>query len=103
MVCLFGQRFLDCPMSVSLAVQSPAAILARVVSPVKSKMTPAAAESILMMKFSASDLRKMNSLLEASKADTLTDDQAAELENYRTVGHLIDFMQSQARQALRKH
>ena len=89
-------------MLASPAIQSPAAILERVLSPVKSKMTPAAAESILMMKFSVGDIRKMNALLESSKADTLTDDQAAELENYRTVGHLIDFMQSQARQALRR-
>jgi hypothetical protein len=89
-------------MSATIAVQSPAAILERVIKPAKATMTPAAAKSILMMKFTPADLRKMNALLQSSKEDALTQDEASELENYRTVGHLIDFMQSQARQVLRR-
>ena len=42
----------------------------------------------------------MNRLLAAARADKLTPAQAAELENYRNVGRMVDIVQSEARQSL---
>ncbi len=63
-------------------------------------MTRAAARSLLQLKFSPADQRRMSRLLAAAQADKLTPAQAAELENYRNVGRMVDLVQSQARQSL---
>ena len=85
------------------SVLSPnsADIIHRAFGPTKRRMMPAAAEFILSIKFSTSDKRRMNELLEALKDDLLTEDQASELENYRNAGYIIDVLHSQARQAMR--
>lgn len=61
-------------------------------------MTRAAAKSLLQFKFSPADQRQMNRLLAAAQSGSLTPDQAAELENYRKVGRMIDLVQSEAKQ-----
>lgn len=63
-------------------------------------MTPAIAQAVLALKFPAADIRQMNQLLQATKDDVLTPDQAVALENYRTVGRMLDLMHIQARRAL---
>ena len=79
---------------------SQSAILERVVRPARTGMTRAAARSLLQLKFSPADQRRMSRLLAAAQADKLTPAQAAELENYRNVGRMVDLVQSQARQSL---
>ncbi len=86
----------------ALAAQSPSSIFERVVRPTKSAMTPAIAQAVLALKFAAADIRQMNQLLQATKDDMLTPDQAVALENYRTVGRMLDLMHIQARCALGK-
>jgi hypothetical protein len=86
----------------ALAAQSPSSIFERIVRPTKSVMTPAIAQAVLALKFPAADVRQMNRLLQASKDEVLTPDQAVALENYRTVGRMLDLMQIQARRALGK-
>jgi hypothetical protein len=80
--------------------QSQSAILERVVRPARNGMTRTAAKSLLRFKFSAADQRRMSRLLAAAQAGNLTPNQAAELENYRNVGRMIDLVQSEARQML---
>ena len=63
-------------------------------------MTPAIAQAVLALKFPAADIRRMNQLLQATKDDALTPDQAVALENYRTVGRMLDLLHLQARKAL---
>ena len=84
----------------ALAAQSPSSIFERVVRPAKSMMTPAIAQAVLALKFPAADIRRMNQLLQATKDDALTPDQAVALENYRTVGRMLDLLHLQARKAL---
>ncbi len=65
-------------------------------------MTPAVAQAVLTLKLPTADIRQMNKLLQATKDDSLTPDQAVALENYRTVGRMLDLMHLQARRALGK-
>jgi hypothetical protein len=80
--------------------RSQSAILERVVRPARAGMTRAAAKSLLQLKFSLADQRRMSRLLAAARTDKFTPAQAAELENYRNVGRMVDLMHSQARQTL---
>ena len=86
----------------ALAAQSPSSIFERIVRPAKSVMTPAIAQAVLALRFPAADIRRMNQLLHATKNDALTLDQAVALENYRTVGRMLDLLHLQARRALGK-
>jgi hypothetical protein len=83
----------------ALAAQSPSSIFERVVRPVKAMMTPEIAQAVLALKFPAVDIRRMNQLLQATKDDALTPDQAVALDNYR---RMLDLLHLQARRALRK-
>ena len=65
-------------------------------------MTPAIAQAVLALRFPAADIRQMNKLLQATKDDALTPDQAIALDNYRTVGRMLDLLHLQAKRALGK-
>lgn len=75
-------------------------ILSRVIGAENPDFTPAAARSILRLKFEASDRVRMDELAEKSRTGTLSDIEATQLEAYLFVGSILDLMQSRARQTL---
>jgi len=80
--------------------KSEAAILDRVFRPNTGDWPRAAAEAILSIGFDPSDRERMAQLLESAKQDTLSREQAEELEHYRHVGRLLELMKSRARCSL---
>ena len=87
-------------MSVALD-NSEAAIFARVVSPDNANLSPDAANSILQITFPAADRSRMNVLAAKAREGSLTDNESAELENYRHVGRLLEVLKSKARLSLK--
>jgi hypothetical protein len=80
---------------------SEAAIFSRVVSPDNANLSPDAANSILQITFPAADRERMNLLAEKSRDGALSEAEAAELENYRHVGRLLEVLKSKARLSLK--
>ena len=87
-------------MSTSIASRE-LAIWRRVIRPETAGWKPAGAEAILHLDFQADDHERMAELLERAKEGALTEDEAAELENYRHVGTTLELMQSRARLCLK--
>jgi len=85
-------------MSISI---SETAILSRVFKPSQGDLPPAAAEALLQLDFDPSDLARMHELAEKNQAGELIDTEFAELENYRSVGRLLDIVRSKARLSIR--
>lgn len=86
----------------STTTESPElAIWRRVIRPDTAGWTPAGAEAILHLDFQEGDHERMAELLERAKGGALSDDEAAELENYRHVGTTLELMQSRARLCLK--
>lgn len=77
------------------------AIWRRVIRPEMAGWTRDGAEAILQLDFQEGDQRRMTELLERAKAGELSQDEAAELENYRHVGTTLELMQSRARLCLK--
>jgi hypothetical protein len=66
------------------------------------RMTPEAARAILKLKFSRTQINRMNQLAAMAREGTLTPAQRQEAEWYDQVGIILDIMQSRARQSLAK-
>lgn len=82
------------------SISSQSAILERAVQPAANGLTRGAAEALLRLKFSPADHRRMARLLATAQSGELTADQAAELENYRNAGRMLDLLHCKARQQL---
>lgn len=84
-----------------IAQGTQAAILDRVIQPGEGGWNKAAARSILDLQFKEKDVKRMAKLLERNQEGDLSADEAIELDNYRSIGRLIDLMKSRARQSLK--
>jgi len=82
---------------------SAAAILSRLISTENDIVTPAAAEGWLGIKFEQRELDRMHELAVRNQDGLLTPRERTEMENYRSVGFLLDLMHSKARLILKKH
>ena len=83
-------------------ITSEAAILSRVIRPESGTWSRQAAESILEFDFPPADVRRMNALAAKARQEALSAAEAAELENYRDVGRLLELLQSKARLSLKR-
>ena len=63
--------------------------------------TPAAAESLLKLEFSAADRERMSELAAKARAGTLTATEEAEADTFERLGCVLDILHSNARRALR--
>ena len=81
---------------------SETAILSRAIEPESSTLSPEAARSILQITLSEADCRRLDELAAKTREDSLTPDERVELDNYRSVGRLLELMQSKARLSLKK-
>jgi hypothetical protein len=80
---------------------SESAIWARVIEPEKNGLAPAAARSLLKLRFSAWDVARMNALALKNQEGLLTDAERQELENYVKVGDVLSLLHLKARKALK--
>ncbi len=85
----------------SVTFSSHTDILSRVIVPEKGDLSAEAAESILRLKFDQADLDRMHLLAARSQSGELTPDEAAELDRYRHVGHMLDMLHSKARRSIK--
>ena len=79
---------------------SQAAILDRVIQPGQGGWSKAAARSILDLQFKDTDLKRLAKLMERNQGGEITADESIELDNYRSIGRLIDLMKTRAPQSL---
>jgi hypothetical protein len=85
----------------SVVENSEAAIFSRVVSPDNANLSRDAANALLQITFPSADVERMNILAEKAREGGLSDEEAAELENYRHVGRLLEVLKSKARLSLK--
>ena len=89
------------PLMTAIALAaSSAAIWERAIQPSRRSLDRAAAKAILALKLSARDLNRADVLAGKACAGTLTSEEAAELENYRSVGTALEFLKAKARLTL---
>ena len=75
-----------------------AAIWERILQPDK----PEKARAILDFRFSEADVDRMNGLAAKAREGTLSNEEAAELDDYEQIGIILSIMQSKARMALKQ-
>jgi hypothetical protein len=86
----------------STVENSEAAIWNRVVDPEAGDLAREAAESLLRIHLPEADRQRVNELAEKARLGILSASEAAELENYRHVGRLLELLKSKARQSLKR-
>lgn len=77
-------------------------IFDRVVSRGLDDLSPDVARALLRMKFSRSELDRIQELNAGARAGALSDAQWAELEGYLQLGSLLTLMHSKARLAIKR-
>jgi hypothetical protein len=90
-------------MSTAHVNASEVAILKRILRPSASTFSTEVARAILEMDFDEVDKLRMRELSAKARAGTLTAIEEAEAEKYERIGHLLNVMQSTARQSLQCH
>ena len=77
-----------------------AEILSRIVRPEAGGWSAAAAEAILSLRLPESDCQRATVLAARAADGSLSDEDAAELDGYRTAGRLLELLKSRARLSL---
>ena len=86
------------------ALNTDAAIIARVVHPDEADLTEGAAEAVLkIFRLDQSDQDRLRVLLVKNQDDALAPAEKEELENYLRVSLFVDLMHAKARFSLKKH
>ena len=88
--------------SVEETTISEADILADVIRPAGSGLSPEAARDMLQWKFSDTAVARMNQLADRNDKGTITKADRDELQKYLRVGNLINLLQAKARLALKQ-
>jgi hypothetical protein len=78
------------------------AVLSRVIRPERDDLSPDAARSILNLSFEQADLDRMHELAVKGQEGELTEEEQAQVAEYRQVGLLLDLLKSKARLSLKK-
>ena len=68
--------------------------------PTGDPIRPELASLILNLKFSESDIERMNLLAAKAQSGELSDAEAGEMDNFRRIGHQMALMHSKARKSL---
>jgi hypothetical protein len=80
---------------------SEAAIWKRVIEPEKNGLSPAAARSLLKLRFSKADKDRMNYLARKNQEGLLSTSEREELEGYVKVGDVLSLLHLKARKSLK--
>jgi len=83
--------------------KTASAIWSRIVRPERGTLTPEVARALLKLDFDADDRRRVDFLSSKAAAETLSDEERAELEEYVRVNNELMILQSKARLSLRGH
>ncbi len=78
------------------------AIWERAIQPARRSLDAASARALLNLKLSKRDLDRSDVLAVRAAQGKLTDEEATELESYRSVGTALEFLKSKARRSLAK-
>jgi hypothetical protein len=78
-----------------------AEILARSIVPEEGNLPIEAARAILRFRLAQADWERVNTLAAKARADTLTPEERAELDEYERITCLLELMQSKARLSLK--
>jgi hypothetical protein len=87
-------------MSAVTARTTEAQIWTRIVQPDEDLLSPAAAESLLRLKFAEQDIARMNDLAEKNRQGLLTEEERKDLESYVRVGDILTLLHLKARRAM---
>lgn len=88
-------------MSAVLSHTSSTGIWQRAIQPSRGNLGEAAAGALLSLKLSKRDLSRADVLSAKANQGSLSDAEARELEDYRSVGTALEFLKSKARLSLR--
>jgi hypothetical protein len=80
-----------------------AAVLARLIRPNDDDLPAAEAKALLSMRFSKSDLDRIQNLVTKNQENALTSAEKDDLEGYLRVSAFVDLMHAKARRSLKKH
>ena len=89
-------------MSTVISERSPIAVWKRAIEPEAGTLPPAEARAILRLKLAESDLDRADALAAKARAGKLTQRENQELDNYLTIGSVLEFLKSKARLSLRQ-
>ena len=78
-----------------------AEILTRTIQPAEGNLPVEAARSLLSFRLSPADWERVNDLAARARADMLTIEERAELDEYERVTCLLELLQSKARLSLK--
>ena len=87
--------------TISSAITS-ISIWERAIQPARRSLDAASARALLKLKLSKRDLDRADALAIRAAQGTLSEEEAAELESYRSVGTALEFLKSKARRSLSK-
>jgi hypothetical protein len=79
------------------------AILSRLVASSADSLSPAAAQAVLQLRFSASDQQRVSELAAKSNEGELTPEEATEYDEYINAGDLLTLWKANARLALKQN
>ena len=94
---LIYDKMVDMKLLNSHSAHPELAIWERVFIPENRQLTPEQSRYLLNVKFSASDLDRINALSEKADAGTITAQDRAELEQFIHVGHLLSILKAKIR------
>ncbi len=77
------------------------AVLERLIRPQLADMTPEAARAVLKLRLDDRDRDRVHELSTKAQGGTLTVAEEAELDFYRHLGRVIEYLWSKARQSLK--
>jgi len=77
-------------------------ILERAIDPDGETWAPEVARAFLSMKFSSSDVARMNELAAKARDGTLSSDEELEIDSYRTAGRVLEILALRARISLKR-
>jgi hypothetical protein len=89
-------------MSIVTARTTEAQIWTRIVQPNEHLLSPAAAESLLRLKFAEQDIVRMNDLAEKTRRGLLTEEERKGLESYVRVGDILAPLHLKAGRAMER-
>ncbi len=89
-------------MSAVISESSAVAIWKRAIEPEAGSLPPAEAKAMLRLKLAEADLDRADVLAAKARAGRLTAQERQQLDNYLTIGSVLEFLKSKARRSLRK-
>jgi hypothetical protein len=89
-------------MSAVMTEGSAVGIWKRAIEPAAGTLPPAEARALLHLKLAEADLDRADALAAKARAGELTQEEERELDNYLTIGSVLEFLKSKARRSLRQ-